>query len=118
MKQPADAVEAEVGDVLRDRIAIAQPLFDRLEVPVAELVPSECVTGVDGVLEDEVFDAIGDVLRRRGQPGEDPAVLEVPASLQCSGRFTRWRAGRAEHESCRVPQLVAEAAIALDAALV
>src|SRR5206468_12108678 len=84
----------------------------------AELVPSECVTGVDGVLEDEVFDAIGDVLRRRGQPGEDPAVLEVPASLQCSGRFTRWRAGRAEHESCRVPQLVAEAAIALDTALV
>src|ERR1043165_2522585 len=118
MEQPAQAVEAEVRDVLRDRVAITQPLLDRLEKPVAELVPREGGAGVDRILEREVLDPACYVLGSRGEPGQDPSILEVPPRLERPWHLAGRAARRAEHESRRVPELVAEAPVAFDAAFV
>src|SRR5438874_8996001 len=118
MEKTEQRVKAEVGHVLRHRVAVAQPVFDRFQIPIAELIPRESVGRVDRVLEREVLDTGADLLGRDGKTGKYPAVFEVLTRLEHSGSLRRPGPRRAQHESGGVPQLVAEAPIALDAALV
>src|SRR2546421_10333557 len=118
MEKTEQRVEAEVGHVLRDWVAVAQPVFDRFQIPIAELIPRESVGRVDRVLEREVFDAGADLLCRDGKTGKYPAVFEVLARLEHSRSPRRPGPRRAQDESGGVPQLVAEAPVTLDAALI
>src|SRR5690348_6634268 len=118
VEQPQQRVEAEVRDVLRRGVAITKAVLHRLEVPVAQLVPREAVGRVDRVLEHEPLDAGGHVARGRAEPGENPAILEVVAGIDRARRVERRRAGGGQDQPRGVPQLVAEAPVALDPALV
>ena len=118
MQHAEEVVQAEVRNVLGRGIARAQAVLHRLEIPIAKLVPRERVRGVDRILEGEVVDAGRDVGPCVGEPREYPSVLQVLAGLEESRRIDRRRARRAQNQSRRVPQLVAEPAVAFDAALV
>jgi len=84
VQQAEQVIEAVVCDVLRYNVAGTQPLFRRLEVPVTELVPAECIGRVDRVLEFEVLDPVGDRGAGVGKSRENPAILEVFAHLERS----------------------------------
>ena len=77
VEQPQHVVEAESATSCATASPVAQALLDRLEVPVAELVPCERVGGGHRVLELEALDACGHRCVRVDKPRQDPAVLDA-----------------------------------------
>ena len=61
VQKSKQVVQTEICDVLCDRVTIAQPVLHGFQVPVAKLVPSKAVRGVDRILKREALDAGRDV---------------------------------------------------------
>ena len=76
----------ERGERGRDRVRVrlVEARLDRLRVPVAEVVEREVVEDRRGGREVETAEALLELGPRGVEPGEDPALLELP------GRCLRW----------------------------
>ncbi len=99
-----------------------QHRLGELEIPVAELVPGEFVQRRGGEVEAIVVERRVHLRQRVSEARDDPAVGhgEFGFTDQAAARGRR-RSGRItlqrhEHEARRVPDLVAEVAVAVDAA--
>src|SRR5207244_13014728 len=86
--------------------------------PVAELIPRKRVSGVDRVLERKLLDPSCDCVAGRGELGENPPVLVQHKALGLRDRARLASVGAAAHWLHRVPALVAETPVTLDARLV
>src|SRR3981081_958305 len=118
MQEPEQAVETEVSNVLGCHISRAQPLLCRFQVPVAKLVPREAIGGSHRVLECESLDALRDGSARSRKARNNTAILEMALNLEEARSFGGRRPGRAEDKASRIPELVAETAVSLNATLV
>src|SRR5690606_10087981 len=111
------AHQGAAGDAqaLGGGVLVPQHRLDQLQVPGAVLVPDELVDRLGGQVEAEGDDLAGDVHFAALQRRDDPAVQR--------GQFAGFvveaavlAVGVRPHEVGGVPQLVAEVAVALDAA--
>ena len=99
---------APLGRARRLRL---QHRLGEFQVPVAELVPGELVGRLGREVEAIAGEALVHGARGRIQAGPDPAVGE----RELLGPGTLVLLGCHQHVAGRVPQLVAEVAVALDA---
>src|SRR5205823_13059592 len=103
------ALERGEGRRLGILVTVVETRFDRLGVPVTEVVEREVVEGVDGVGEVEAAERGLDLCPRRVDPREDPALNRLPRTRLLPGTG-RVRKDQARH----VPELVRELAALLD----
>src|SRR5207248_712415 len=101
---------------LRRLAAVLELVLGDLEVPVAVLVPDEAVDRAGGVVEAVLVERLLDFLFCSLQNTDDPAVPGRQLELRLLAHFAIRAAvpalGVHEHEAGRVPELVAEIAIA------
>src|SRR5690606_15095492 len=97
------------------RVFVPQHRLDQLQVPGAVLVPDKLVQGLGGQVEAEGVEVAGHVLLAALQGGDDPAVdrRQVHGFAIDAGVLV---VGVLDDEVGGVPQLIAEVAVALDAA--
>ena len=114
-----DAQQGLQGAALARRACagVVQGVFGQLHIPVAILVPSELVQGLGSQVESVIGEALRCLFDGQGQPGVDPAFRQaqglrpVPQGRGVGVRVHQRVAGG-------VPELVAEVAVALQAARV
>src|SRR5690606_29883628 len=99
-------------DLARVGVVRLKARFRELEVPAAELVPREVVKRLRREVEAVRCDGLVRGAARAAEPRADPAVRDRRRALAGRHAFREV----IQHEPRRVPQLVAEAVIAVDAA--